>query len=99
VINPQTVTVAAGGSVQVPATVYGYGTCSSPTLPTQPCAGSPATYSAYVPTGITGVLGNLDPNTGVYTPAATNPASEVNVTAQSAFSPNVTAVGVIELQQ
>jgi len=98
VIYPQTVTVAAGGSVQIPATVNGFGTCTSPTLPTQPCAGSGMTYSLYLPTGVTGGLGTVSP-TGLYTPASSSPASSVNVTAQSDFAPNITAVGLIELQQ
>ncbi|MGD0646947.1 MAG: hypothetical protein ABR971_03060 [Acidobacteriaceae bacterium] len=97
-INPQTITVPAGGGVQIPATVNGFGMCSLPTLPTQPCAGSPVTYSLYLPSGVTGSLGTVSP-TGLYTPASSSPASAVNVTVQSTFAPNVTAVGLITLQQ
>ena len=98
-ITPQTITVAAGGIVQIPAVVNGFGMCSSPTLPTQPCAGSPVSYSFYLPAGVTGGLGSVDSLTGVYTPAPSSPASSVNVTVQSAFAPGITATGLIEVQQ
>lgn len=97
-IDPATVTVAAGGTVQIPATVNGFGTCSAPTYATQPCAGSPVTYSLYLPSGVTGSLGTVSA-TGVYTPASSSPASSVDVTVQSVFSPSVTAVGQIQIQQ
>jgi hypothetical protein len=100
-IIPATITVAAGGDVQIPATVNGYGMCSDPANPTQaqvPCAGSPATYSLYLPPGVTGSLGTISP-TGLYTPASSSPASSVYVTAQSVLAPNVTAVGLIEIQE
>jgi hypothetical protein len=98
-INPQTITLAAGGGVQVPFTVNGYGTCTSPMLPTQPCEGSAiAQPTLYLPAGVTGSLGTISA-TGYYTPASSSPASSVNVTIQSAFAPNVTAVGLINLQQ
>ena len=97
-INPQTITVAAGSGVQIPATVNGFGMCTSPTLPAQPCAGSPVTYSLYLPAGVTGALGTVS-STGLYTPASSSPASAVNVTVQSVFAPNITAVGLIDIQQ
>lgn len=97
-IYPATVTVSAGGTVQIPATVNGFGTCSAPTFASQPCAGSPVTYSLYLPSGVTGALGTVSA-TGVYTPASTSPASSVDVTVQSVFAPDVTAVGVIDIQQ
>jgi hypothetical protein len=52
----------------------------------------------YLPAGVTGSLGTISA-TGYYTPASSSPASSVNVTIQSAFAPNVTAVGLINLQQ
>jgi hypothetical protein len=98
-INPATITVAAGGGVHIPATVNGFGNCSAPTFPTQPCAGSPVTYSLYLPSGVTGSLGAVDETTGYYTPASSSPASSVMVTVQSALAPSVSATGLIELQQ
>ena len=98
-ISPQTITVATGGNVQIPAVVNGFGMCSSPTLPSQPCAGSPVSYSFYLPAGVTGGLGTVDTATGVYTPASSSPASSVNVTVKSMFAPTVTATGLIEIQQ
>ncbi|MGD0891481.1 MAG: hypothetical protein ABR923_08105 [Terracidiphilus sp.] len=100
-IIPATINVAADGEVQVPITVNGYGMCSNPATPAQPpvpCAGSPVTYSLYLPTGVTGSLGTISA-TGLYTPASSNPASSVDVTVQSEFAPSVTAVGLIEIQQ
>jgi len=99
-IVPQTITVAAGGSVQIPITVTGYGMCSDPATPAQqvPCAGSAATYSPYLPSGVTGSPGTVS-STGLYTPDPINPASSVNVTAQSVFNTNATATVLIELQQ
>jgi hypothetical protein len=101
VINPATISVTAGAGVQVPYTVNGYGMCTDETAQTPqsvPCAGSPVTFSLYLPAGVTGSLGTISP-TGFYTPDPTSPASSVNVTAQSSIAPNVTAVGLIELQQ
>lgn len=97
-INPATVSVSAGGTVQIPATVNGFGTCSAAGYPSQPCAGSPVTYSLYLPSGVTGSLGTVSP-AGVYTPASSSPASSVDVTVQSVFAPSVTAVGQIQIQQ
>jgi len=97
-ITPDTISVADGGTVQIPATVNGFGTCTSPASPAQPCAGSPVTYSLYLPSGVTGSLGTVSP-TGLYTPDPSSPASSVNVTVQSALAPSVTAVGLIDIQQ
>jgi hypothetical protein len=101
-IVPSTITVAAGGGVQIPATVNGFGTCTlvGPPMQTLPCAGSPVTYNnpPSLPAGVTGDPGTVDTKTGYYTPAATNPASSVNVTAQSNVSTNIRATVLIELQ-
>jgi hypothetical protein len=98
-IVPSTITVVAGSTVQVPATVNGYGMCSDPANPTPvTCAGSPVTYSLYLPPGVTGALGTISA-TGLYTPDPTSPASSVDVTVQSVFAPSVTAVGLIEIQE
>jgi len=101
-IVPTTLSVAAGGSVQIPFVVNGYGMCANPTDPTQPsipCAGSPVSFSPSLPDGVTGSPGSIDQATGVYTPDPTNPASSVNVTVQSTISSQITAVVLIELQQ
>jgi len=98
-INPETITVAAGSGVHIPVTVNGFGNCSAPNIPAQPCAGSPVTYSLYLPSGVTGSLGAVDAATGYYTPSTSSPANSVMVTAQSTLAPSVTATGLIELQQ
>ena len=103
VINPSSISVAAGGGVQVPLTVNGYGMCSEPSLtpggpPTQvECTSSLVTYSVYASS--TGNAGTITQYGGYYTPASSSPASTIVVTAQSAVSPNIIATGLITLQQ
>lgn len=84
-IVPATLTVARGGSVQIPVTVNGYGTCvetypvpgSNPpvTMPkTLPCAGSDVTYGMpYLVTGATGANHGTVSSTGLYTPNPMDP--------------------------
>jgi len=97
-VVPSTITVAAGGGVQVPAVVNGFGMCTVAPNPAQPCAGSPVTYSLYLPTGVTGSLGSVS-TTGYYTPSSTTPASSVYVTVRSQLATNITGTGLIQLQQ
>lgn len=100
VINPYTITVAPGGGVQVPYAVNGFGNCSiAPNTPPQPCAGSSVLCSVYLPAGVTGNEGTINPSTCYYTPASSSPASSVMVSVQSTIAGSVTATGLIELQQ
>lgn len=92
VITPAVVSVAAGSSVQLGTQVNGLGNCSYlPTYPSQPCAGSPVTYSVSLPSGanFSGFLGDVS-STGVYTTPYPAPPS-VLVTATSDLSPSVSA--------
>jgi hypothetical protein len=110
-IVPSTLIVAAGGGVQIPAVVNGYGTCTyAITVPgsnppqqeqvTSGCQGSPVTYgpTPFLAPGATGTGVGTVSATGYYTPASTDPASSVEVQVASAAATNQTATVFINLQ-
>jgi hypothetical protein len=105
-VVPSTLTVAAGGGVQIPAVVNGYGMCTytvpgsnPPQQQTSPCQGSPVIWGTpYLANGATGTGAGTVSSTGYYTPAASNPASSVEVQVTSAVSQNEMATVLISLQ-